>query len=95
MRPVRVAPLFPAAGELVKADRDYGPEQRQAGDQREQQREQPVPERHGGDDQHQHWIEHDEKDDVAAFLQEIGPAFSQRPGQVGATDVANDGGLER
>ena len=89
MGPGRVAPLLPAACQLVEADGHDGAEQRNAGCQGEQESEPALAEREHRGDQHHHGIDHADQDDVAALLQEILPALSQRPMQVGAVDAAD------
>src|SRR3546814_5181262 len=65
------------------------PEDRQPGDQREEQRQQPRIERDRRRDQPDQRIEQGREQDIAAHRSEIVPAFAQRPAQVGGVDAAD------
>src|SRR5262249_46577748 len=81
--------LLAAAAELVEADGRERPDQRKAGGEREQQRQDVVAERQPRQQKSDDWIEQAEEYRVARHGREVGEAPSERVFEVSQTDLAD------
>ena len=87
MPPARIAPLFAPPCEFVEPGRRRWARDRQSGNEREEQWQQRIVERHHRRDKADDRINQPDHDQVAALGAEILPALAQRPIEIAGINI--------